>query len=417
LSLSIFKFIHAADVHLDSPLRGLARYEGFPADRIRLATREALAKLVDIAIDAEVSFIIIAGDLYDGEWDDFETGLYFCGQLRRLNDAGIRVYIGFGNHDAASVQTKRLPLPPNVRAFRSRSPETLLDEATGAILHGQSYKDRDPGDLLPNYPGRREGGINIGVLHTALTGRPPHDPYAPCTVEQLRAKGYDYWALGHVHAFEMVSNDPYIVFPGNLQGRHIREVGPKGAVLVTVVEHEITHVERVTTDVVRWSHLNIEATGCADRPTILNRVREGFVELQRANVEDLPYAVRVSLIGQTDLHGELLQYSDVMREEVRAVAAGITDNLWIEKFEIKTKAPPVIDRADTDDVSAALSVIRGDTDFQIAFASGLMAFFGKIPEDIVRESLLLSAARTGSFGDLFQDAEASLNARLRSEAI
>jgi len=238
--LSEFKFLHVADVHLDSPLLGLARYEGVPVDEVRLATRTALTSLVELAVAEDVAFVVIAGDIYDGDWPHFGTGLFFCAAMGRLDKAGIEVYLLYGNHDAQSVLTKKLPLPPNVHVFPTNKAKTFVHQGTGAALQGRSYKDRDTREnLAVHYPAAVEGAFNIGILHTALGGRPPHASYAPCSVPELCAKGYQYWALGHVHDFEVVSKSPYIVFPGNLQGRSIRECGPKGAVIVTVQDLDV----------------------------------------------------------------------------------------------------------------------------------------------------------------------------------
>ena len=224
--MAAYKFLHAADIHLDSPLRGLARYEGVPADEVRLASRTAFENLIEAAIDEQVAFVILAGDLFDGDWPDFGTGLFFCAAMGRLEKAGIDVYLLYGNHDAESVLTKKLPLPGNVHVFGTRKAETFTHGATWAVIHGWSYREKDTrANLAAAYPAAVPNAFNIGVLHTALGGRPPHAPYAPCSLQDLASKGYDYWALGHVHEFEVASRTPLVVFPGNLQGRSVRELG------------------------------------------------------------------------------------------------------------------------------------------------------------------------------------------------
>jgi exonuclease SbcD len=411
-----FKFLHTADIHLDSPFRGLSRYEGVPVDRVRVATRTALNNLIDCAIDEAVAFVVIAGDLFDGEWDDFSTGLYFCGAMRRLQEAGIDVYIAYGNHDAESLQTKRLPLPDNVHAFGSRAPQTFTHGATGVALHGQSYRSRDPGgDLSGAYPASIPGRLNIGVLHTALEGgRPPHASYAPCSPTQLAAKGYDYWALGHVHAHEMVSTSPYIVFPGNLQGRNIRECGPKGAVLITVQDDEVEEVAFRAFDAVRWTHLCVDVGGCVDLDTVEARTREALRASFQDRADGLPLVVRVTLEGRTDLHGALVQRLGVWREEVRALAAGISDELWIEKVRLETAAPTTIGTAveDADDIALLFDRGVGDPDLEAALADDFGRLFGRIPPDLADENEVLDAARSGRFEGLLQAAGASLRARL-----
>lgn len=162
-----FRFVHTGDIHLDSPLKGLAGQDGAAAERIRTATRAAFANLVEYAIEEEVDFFIIAGDLYDGDWRDYQTGLFFVGQMGRLAKAAIPVYLLYGNHDAESQITKRLTLPENVQVFPSKKPQTFELEEHRVALHGQSFRQRDVTEnLVPAYPPPVQGSFNIGVLHT-----------------------------------------------------------------------------------------------------------------------------------------------------------------------------------------------------------------------------------------------------------
>ena len=261
------RFIHAADIHLDSALHGLERYEGAPVEEIRSATRRAFDNLIDLAIDEEVAFVLLVGDLYDGDWKDYNTGLYFVERMGRLREASIRVFIVAGNHDAASQITKHLRLPDNVTLFSTKRPEQIILEDLNVAVYGQGFATRAvTDDLSQAYPQGDPQLFNIGLLHTCLDGKPGHEPYAPCTVDGLRSKGYQYWALGHVHNREEVSRDPWIVFPGNIQGRHIREIGPKGCTLVTVENGEIEEVEHRDLDVMRWSlcELDVSASESVD---------------------------------------------------------------------------------------------------------------------------------------------------------
>lgn len=415
-----FKFLHTADIHLDSPLRGLSRYEGVPVDQVRLATRTALNNLIDCAIEESVAFVVIAGDLFDGEWDDFSTGLYFCGAMRRLNEAGIAVYLAYGNHDADSLQTKRLPLPENVHAFSPKSPQTLIHGATGAALHGQSYKARDPGgDLSAAYPAALPGRLNIGVLHTALEGgRPPHAAYAPCSPAQLATKGYDYWALGHVHTHEVITEAPHVVFPGNLQGRSIRECGPKGAVLVSVENAAITNVDFTPFDAVRWTHIQVDVAACSDLSAVEVCTREALAAAFREEAEGRPLVARVTLQGRTPFHGDLAQRLGVWREEVRALSAAVSDQLWIEKVRLATEpadssAP---ETADADDIAQLLDQGVSEPELSGVLAEDFGQLFGRIPPDLSDENETLSAAKAGRFDVLLQDAAASLRARLAEGA-
>ena len=186
----MIRFIHAADLHIDSPLRGLGRYAGAPVERLRNATRRALVQLVELALAEEVQFVLLAGDLYDSDWTDFHTGLFFREQMVRLVRAGIQVFIVQGNHDAQGVISRQLPLPEQVRVFSSRASETVHLQGLGVAIHGRSFSERKTiDDLVPGYPDAVPGAFNIGLLHTSLTGAPGHDTYAPTSVPVLRARG------------------------------------------------------------------------------------------------------------------------------------------------------------------------------------------------------------------------------------
>jgi DNA repair protein SbcD/Mre11 len=184
-----FRFIHAADIHLDSPLRGLSAYENAPAQQLRNASREALKELVTKAIEDSVSFVVFAGDLYDGDWRDYNTGIFFAMQMGRLAKAGIRAFVLHGNHDAESEMTKKLVLPDNVIVFSSRSAQVHKIDDLKVALHGQSFANRATEEnLAASYKAKVSDHFNIGVLHTALQGYAAHANYAPCTVDELHSK-------------------------------------------------------------------------------------------------------------------------------------------------------------------------------------------------------------------------------------
>lgn len=274
------KFIHAADVHLDSPLKGLERYEGAPVEEIRSATRRAFDNLVELAVEEGVAFVLLAGDLYDGDWKDYNTGLYFVDRMRQLEVANILVFIVAGNHDAASQITKQLRLPDNVTLFATNKPQTVVLEELGVAIHGQGFAKRAvTEDMSLAYPQGDPHLFNIGLLHTCLDGKPGHEPYAPCSVDGLRTKGYKYWALGHVHTREIVSEEPWIVFPGNIQGRHIREIGPKGCTLVTVENGEVEVLEHRDLDVLRWARCTVDVSSSDTVDEIYALVRLSLIHI------------------------------------------------------------------------------------------------------------------------------------------
>lgn len=334
-----FRFIHAADLHLGSPFRGLALKEPDVARRFAEASRAAFSDLVTGAIDEAVDFMVIAGDVYDGDWRDNSIGLYFNRELGRLERAGIEVFLLRGNHDAESVVTRSVTLPQSVRQFSTGAPETFRIERLQVALHGQGFAERSVTDnLVIKYPDPVAGWFNIGVLHTALTGRPPHDSYAPCSKGHLGARGYEYWALGHVHEFELVGTEPYIVFPGNLQGRSIREQGAKGAVLVSVADNAVVDLERLIVDRARWVEVRLEAHDFDSEGAVLRAAEEALQPL-RADAEDRLIALRFTLAGETPLHRQLVARREQLADEVQAAAHRVHGDIWLEKLDIRTRTP------------------------------------------------------------------------------
>ena len=332
---SMFRFIHTADIHLDSPLKGLEAHEDAPVEEIRGATRRAFDNLINLAIEKEVAFVLIAGDLYDGDWKDYNTGLYFAGRMGRLDKAGIKVFIVSGNHDAASNTTRAMPLPDNVTILTQKKPESITLAGLDVIIHGRSYATKATTEnLAAGYPQYTPGYFNIGLLHTSLTGRENHENYAPCSLDELRSKGYDYWALGHVHQREIVSENPTVLFPGNIQGRNIREIGPKGATLVTVEDGRITEVAMRELDVLRWAVCEVDLSDCETTEKVYNAVRASF-DREKDNADNRILALRLILTGQCPIHAQLLGRTFQLTEEFRAIAASV-GNVWLEKVKFKT---------------------------------------------------------------------------------
>lgn len=332
------KIIHAADLHLDSPLRGLEAHEAAPTSRLRAATRHACENLVQLAIAEHADLLVIAGDVYDGDWKDYSTGLFFRAQMARLRDAGIPVFLIAGNHDAASVISRRLTLPDNVHVFSTRTVESREVQGHPVVVHGRGFPNRAvPENLAQDYPSAVPGMFNLGLLHTSLTGRPEHDTYAPCTEQDLREKGYDYWALGHIHQPEVVARDPWIVFAGNCQGRHIRETGPRGCMLLQVDSAlRVESVEPHPLDVVRWHELRVDLSGIETEPDALRRVREAMKQVV-ADADSRLVAARVVLSGCTPLHGVLHRDEQRWQAELLACAQDQgPDALWIERIKLET---------------------------------------------------------------------------------
>lgn len=406
-----FTFLHAADLHLGSPFTGLALKHEETARRFASAGREAFRAVIDAAIQARVGFAVIAGDIYDGEWNDASIGLFFNREIARLHRAGIPVFSIRGNHDAVSEVTRSLPLPASVREFGHAAAETLRVEHLRVALHGRSYAIRDVTDNLAlGYPAAVAGWFNIGVLHTALSGRAGHQSYAPCTEDDLKTRGYDYWALGHVHGYEEVCRDPWIVYPGNLQGRSIRECGAKGAVLVDVSEGRVKAVRRVIADRARWAIADVPLDGIADESLALDAVRNAITSHAQV-AEDRLLALRVRLTGRSPLHRRLVMERTRLAEDIQAIADHVSSDLWVEKLEVATAdvtASRAVEGALADlDLAAALEEAAKDEDFRRSLG-GLMALVKtKLPASVDEAGLfdveaLLSEARATVLGRVTQ---------------
>ena len=396
-------------------------HEGSAAERIRTATREAFDQLVGLAIEEQIAFLIIAGDLYDGDWRDYKTGLFFVSQMGRLNKAGIPVYLLYGNHDAESQITRRLTLPENVNVFGTRKPQSFKVDELDVALHGQSFRQRDITDNLAlTYPEPVAGAFNIGVLHTGLGGMGGHENYAPCSLNDLVNKGYHYWALGHVHQAEVLNEQPHIVFSGNLQGRHVRETGGKGACLVTVENGEIVDLVTLHSDVVRWAVVPVSLDDSTSIGEAADRVRDA-IENAVANLADgRLLACRIQLQGRTEIHEQLLAAEDHLLAEARSNALGLGDDVaWVEKVVIATE--PEIDPQTLAEREDAIGELRRmlqeagtDTDLLQQFEADIGEMARRLPHEVRTdvEDAVLKAAIDGDHAALIAEVTPYLSARL-----
>jgi len=389
LRFDALRIVHAADLHIDSPLRGLDRYDGAPVERLRGATRRALENLVALCIELRADVLLLAGDVFDGTWKDYSTGLFFAAQMTRLREADIPVMLVRGNHDATSSLVKNLKLPSNVRVFEHKKAETIELPNAPIAVHGQSFSERIMSDdLAAKYPPRVAGRFNIGLLHTSIDGREGHAPYAPTSIETLRSKGYDYWALGHVHAREIVSTEPYIVYPGNLQGRHARETGPKGASVITVTGSVVTEIEHRALDVVRWELVLVDVAEANEIEEVVDLVRAALTERSASGLEGRILAARVVLTGKTRANGAIRRDVDRFVSELRASANdALPDSVWLEKILVRTTAKIDLERV-RDEQSAVghlarrIHALRDDPKELELLAAHLAELDKKLPPEL-----------------------------------
>jgi DNA repair exonuclease SbcCD nuclease subunit len=365
-----FTFLHAADLHLGSPFKGLASRDETLARRFAEASRRAFVELIDRALAEPVAFAVIAGDIYDGEWKDMAIGHFFNREISRLDRAGIPVFLIKGNHDAASEVTKTLPLPQSVTTFSDTKPETRRIEALRVALHGRSFRDRVVSEnFARTYPAPVDGWFNIGILHTSLAGNPKHETYAPCSLDDLATRGYDYWALGHVHDFDIVATNPHVVFPGNLQGRSVRETGAKGAVFVDVEDGRITDIRRVIVDQARFADMRVDVSDAMTEADVTARMRDSFASLD-ADADGRLLAVRVRLTGTAPLHTLLIAQRAQIAENAQSALHHVHEDAWLEKCLIETREPeadrPRDPTAALIDPATLLEGLEHDEDMRVA---------------------------------------------------
>ncbi len=378
------RLLHLADLHLDSPMRGLSVHEGAP-DTAASCTREAFEGAVRFALKERVELVVIAGDVYDGDWQDFSTGVFFARQLALLRDGGIPVVVISGNHDAASAITRRLTLPQGTTVLSAKRPETVAFEGFGVAVHGQSFAAREvTNNLAASYPRAVDGMLNVGLLHTSLAGHPDHDSYAACSAQDLERLDYDYWALGHIHIRGRACDGPPAFYSGCIQGRSVRECGAHGGLLVELERGEEPSVEPVDFDMLRWTVAEIDCTALKKLDDLLGRARSTLGGLL-GDAGGLPVACRVRLVGETQLHDWLLAESEQLRAELVLAANDVAaDTLWLGG--VSTATTPSADREPPNrdpELAGALAAVMAEARTHEDLGGALDELLARIPPDLL----------------------------------
>jgi DNA repair exonuclease SbcCD nuclease subunit len=337
-----YRFLHTADIHLDSPLRTLALRNPELSELIGLATRRAFSRVVDLCLAEQVDALILAGDLYDGDQTSMKTARFLAEQVRRLHEAGIRTFIIRGNHDALSKITTELVMPDTVKVFGATSEAVAIDRDAGhfpVAIHGLSFaKSHAPQSLLGHYASPVADAVNIGIMHTSLGGSEKHDLYAPCSVGDLQQSGFRYWALGHIHKRSVVENaGSVIVMPGMPQGRDINEDGPKSASLVTIMDDRSIVVEERPTNVAQFERLLVDVSDASDWKALVTQVSMRLERLH-STVAAEHLVARVQLYGQSELAWRLRRDLDLLRTDIETRGSFI-GNVWIDKVQTSCTAP------------------------------------------------------------------------------
>ena len=344
--ISTFSFIHTADLHLDSPFVGITGIDPKLGERLAKATFQAYETIIELCIEREVDFLLIAGDVYDSTDKSLYAQIKFIEGLKKLNAAGIRAYICHGNHDPLDGWSSSLHWPENVYIMSGKNAEVVKIEKDGeiaAIVAGRSYPtQRITTNLAKNFPRKEEDWpFTIGLLHCNVGNYPGHDPYAPCTLQDLKELNYNYWALGHIHTPTIICReDPITIYPGNPQGRHSGELGARGCYYVKVVPGEQVFTEFIETDSIRWHIREISIESLEEGEKLVERIFNIFDEV-RDNSQGRSAICRLILSGRGTLH-RALRNDGFIEDILQLLREDEIQNeqfVWVEHIEDMTNFP------------------------------------------------------------------------------
>jgi len=340
------RFVHAADLHLDAPFAGVDASDSRVRAELVASTSEAFGRIVNLCVDEAVDFLVISGDVYDSS-RSMAAQLRFQQEAARLADAGIPVYIARGNHDPADGWSAGLTLPSSVHYFSTREVEAIPFERDSEVLctlHGRGYeRSSETRDLAAGFSRSSGDAVAIGVLHTNVGGREGFEDYAPCSLEELRNAGMDYWALGHIHKPEVLSESPAIVYAGCPQGRSPKEDGVRGCYLV---EARPGHAEMrfIPTCSIVWERLTVDVAGAEGIEGVRDAVRAAC-EAARSRAEGRPVILRLDLMGRTEARGQLVRgtvAADLLAD-LREEQLGGGPWVWIDRMLDRTSGVLDID--------------------------------------------------------------------------
>ncbi len=361
-----FRFVHASDLHLDSPFTSLTELDQAIAGKLRNATITAFDRIIDLCIEREVDFLLVGGDIYDGAYRSLKAQLRFRKGLQRLSDAGISSFVVHGNHDPLDGWIANLEWPEKTHIFGGDTVQKFSVAQSGeeiARVYGISFKTRDVRKNLAKEFQREKGSVfSIGLLHCNVGANTGHEPYAPCTLDDLVKSGMDYWALGHVHTREkLYPRNPMIIYPGNPQGRNPRETGPRGCYLIEVDGRGNPHETFIPVDCVRWLNKEISIDGVATEESLM-QLLESQIDLLREEGEGRDVVANFTMVGSGLIH-ELLRKPDHVEDLIRhfrETAGAESPFVWLNRIEVKTRFEIDIEkrREETDFLGELLRIIE-----------------------------------------------------------
>ncbi len=365
-------FVHAADLHLDTPFAGIHADTPEMASLLRDASLDALDRLVEVALERRAAFVVLAGDIYDGTERGLRAQLRLRSALERLDAAGIATFMIHGNHDPVEEGWQAIrSWPQKVTVFgpdEVGAVPVFVDDQRVATVYGISYPHRAVEEnLARRFRRHDEDGVHVAALHCTVGPQPDHAPYAPCSLDDLLAAGMDYWALGHVHRREVLHRGrhrghPWVVYSGNTQGRSPKpsEQGPKGCYVVDVTPDAegspIGEPEFVALDSVRFASVDLDVGAVADLAELADGLQQAAQE-QLTAAEGRALVLRARLVGRSLLHGDLAHGGalDGLLQVLRDAARGSRPPLWWDR--LRDASRPVLDRdvlVDREDFTGAL---------------------------------------------------------------
>lgn len=385
------KFVHCSDLHLETPFKGLSRRDPEHAERQKKAAAESFARIVDLCISEEVDFLIISGDVYDSENRSVPTQINFAKQLRKLDS--IPVYLVCGNHDPLSQWLPAAKLPGNVHQFSSKEIECVRFTRDGeriADIYGTSFETKLVKDnLAAKYElSADRAPVNIAVLHGTVGAPGSHQIYAQFSVADVEAKGFDYWALGHIHKRQNIrASHPAIVYPGNPQGRDFGETGAKGCVLVEIKPGSEPSIEFRATQTIRFEVVEINLTDADDMNrlgSLLDEAREYVAEYD----PHCSYVYRIVLSGRTPLHTHFLskpEEIDSLIEDLNSEGVHGDTFSVIDRIDVRTTPDLDLDAIrTTNDFSASVLNLA---DSYVEDRAKLEDLFERIDSEMVNKAV------------------------------
>ncbi|MGE6630846.1 metallophosphoesterase family protein [Bacillus sp. NPDC077027] len=306
-------FIHAADLHLDSPFVGMSHVPSQIFKRLKESTFQSAKKIFALAIEKQVDFVLLSGDVFDEANRSLKAQFFLRNQFLKLQQHGVKVFLSYGNHDHLGGEWTKVEWPENVYVFPGGMPSErsfYKDGVHAASIYGFSYEQRAVTENMAlHYEKTTDALFHIAMLHGTLSGIEGHDDYSPFQVHQLLQKDVDYWALGHIHKRQIIHHDPLIVYPGNTQSRHVKETGEKGCYLVQLKKDESEIAFIPCSDVI-FDTLYIDVSDTKHITQLVSLIDAKIDELKQNN---LAYCVRVNLNGDAPAYFEEASL-DVMEE-------------------------------------------------------------------------------------------------------